>query len=218
MLVKDIMTRHPITASPDMPVTEAQAMMGENHVRHLPVVGDGKRLLGLITRQRLSLKADELGSLNVWEITRHISHLRVKQVMLKRKQVITIDPDRTAERAASVMTDHKISGLPVLEDEIVVGILTETDLLKAFQIMLGLPMEGVRVTMRMPNRKGEFNKLSTVVARMGWGVTGMGSFPTPRSPGQYDLVLKITDVTIEEVRETLSNIPDQEIVDIRTVV
>lgn len=218
MLVKDIMTRHPITASPEMPVTEAQGMMAENHIRHLPVVGDGKRLLGLITRQRLSLKADELGSLNVWEITRHISQMTVKQVMLKKGQVITIAPDRTAERAARVMTDHKISGLPVIEESVVVGILTETDLLKAFQIMLGLPMEGVRVTVRMPNRKGEFNKLSAIIAQRGWGVTGMGSFPTPRSPNHYDLVLKIPDVGIDEVREALSAIPDQEIVDIRTVV
>ncbi|NOZ48494.1 MAG: CBS domain-containing protein [Chloroflexi bacterium] len=218
MLVKDIMTRHPILVAPETPVTEVQSIMVENQVRHLPVAGDGKRLQGLITRQRLALSADELGSLNVWEITRHISQLTAKQIMLKKAQVITIDPDRTVERAAALITDHKISGLPVIENGIIVGILTETDLLRAFQIMLGLPMAGVRVTVRMPNRKGEFNKLSTVLAQKGWGVAGMGSFPTPRHSGQYDLVLKISDVSVEEVKEALSDIPDQTIVDIRTVV
>ncbi len=218
MLVKDIMTRHPIMAASDTPVTEVQSIMSQNGIRHLPVVGDGKRLQGLITRQRLALKADELGSLNVWEITRHISQLRAGQIMLKRAQVITVTPNRTVERAAALLTDYKISGLPVVEEEIVVGIITETDLLRAFQIMLGLPMSGVRVTVRMPNRKGEFNKLSSVIAQNGWGVTGMGSFPTPRNPGKYDLVLKIPDVSVDEVQEALSSIPDQTIVDIRAAV
>jgi len=46
MLVKDYMTRHPLMAAPTMPIVEAQRYMGENNIRHLPVVGDGKRLLG----------------------------------------------------------------------------------------------------------------------------------------------------------------------------
>ena len=53
MLVKDYMTRHPSMAEPNMSVVEAQRYMWENGIRHLPVVGDGKRLLGLVTRQTL---------------------------------------------------------------------------------------------------------------------------------------------------------------------
>jgi CBS domain-containing protein len=53
MLVKDYMTRHPLMAEPTTSIIEAQRYMGENNVRHLPVVGDGKRLLGLVTRQSL---------------------------------------------------------------------------------------------------------------------------------------------------------------------
>jgi len=46
MLVKDYMTRHPLMADPTMSIVEAQRYMGENNIRHLPIVGDGKRLLG----------------------------------------------------------------------------------------------------------------------------------------------------------------------------
>ena len=70
MLVKDYMTRHPIMIAPDTPAVDAQNLMIENNVRHLPVVGDGKRLLGLITRERLRVPPTDLGSLNVWEISR----------------------------------------------------------------------------------------------------------------------------------------------------
>lgn len=218
MLVKDRMTRHPILISPTTLAAEAQSIMAANNIRHLPVAGDGKRLLGLITRQQLAMKPDDLGSLNVWEISRYLGRLTAAKIMLRAEQVITISPDRTIERAARVLTDNKIGCLPVVEDGgVVVGILTETDLLLAFQEMLGLPAEGVRVTMRMPNRKGEFNKLSAAVSKQGWGIMGIGSFPSPRRPDFYDMVLKIPHVGVAEVQDALSQVPDQEIIDIRSV-
>lgn len=218
MLVKDCMTRHPIMIPPTTPAAEAERIMAENKVRHLPVVGDGKKLEGLVTRDRLTFKPDTLTSLNVWEITRLLSNLTVKELMLKADQVHTIGPDRTIERAARMMTDYKIGCLPVIEEDIVVGIITEVDLLHSFQQMLGLPSEGVRVTVRQIERAGEGEKLVRPIAERGWSIMGIGGFPAPRKPGYYDVVLKITGVTLEEVKEVLSQVPDQEIVDIREVV
>lgn len=218
MLVKDYMTRHPILIPPETAATEAQRLMTENSIRHLPVVGDGKRLLGLITGQRLSLKPDTLGSLDVWEITRYVSDLSVEQLMLDVDEVHTIEPERTIERAARSMAQHKIGCLPVIEEEIVVGILSEIDMLRALQDMLGFAMEGVRVTMRMPDQEGEFAKLTTFIANEGWGITGIGGFPTPRRPGFYDVVLKICQVTTDQVGEKLGSIDGQELVDIRSAV
>jgi acetoin utilization protein AcuB len=212
------MTRHPVMVPPTTPATEAQKIMSENKIRHLPVVGDGKKLLGLITRQRLALKPDAMASLDVWEITRYLANLKVKNIMLKVDEVRTIDPDRTVERAARTMTDHKIGCLPVTEDNIVVGILTEIDLLRSFQEMLALRTEGVRVTMRAPDRAGEGAKLLTPLAQHGWKVMGIGIFYLPKHPGFYDSVVKIEGATIAEVKEVLSQVPDQEIVDIREVV
>jgi acetoin utilization protein AcuB len=219
MLVKDCMTRHPIMIAPEIPATEAQKIMGENKVRHLPVVGDGKRLLGLITRQRLALKPDTLASLDIWEISRYLVNLTAEKVMVKRDDVYTIEPDRTVERAARMMSDHKIGCLPVIEDgDVVIGVLTEVDLLRSFQEMLGLPAEGVRVTVRMPNKEGEFAKLTSTIAANGMGIMGIGSFPSPRRSGYYDMVLKIPEASVDKVQDVLSGIPDQEIVDIREVV
>jgi acetoin utilization protein AcuB len=218
MLVKDCMTRHPIMISPTTPAADAQNIMVENKIRHIPVVGPGKRLEGLLTRQSLSYKPEMLSSLNVWEITRFLSNLTAKQLMVKANDVISIDPDRTIERAARMMSDHKIGCLPVIENEIVVGILSEVDLMNAFQAMLGMPAEGIRVTVRMPDEKGEFSKLMATLSSEGWGVMGIGSFPSPRNPGYYDAVIKIPGVSLEEVEKALSQIAGQEVVDIRTSV
>jgi acetoin utilization protein AcuB len=218
MLVKDCMTRHPIMVSPATPAAEAQHIMAENRIRHLPVVGEGKRLVGLITRQRLALNPDSVSSFNFWEISRYLANLTVAKVMLPATEVITIDPDRTVERAAKMMSDSKIGCLPVIEDNVVVGILSEVDLMTALAEMLGLPAEGVRVTIRMPDGSGQFTRLMTTVAGQNWCVMGIGSFPTPRRPGYYDVVIKISDVTTEQVRTGLSQLEDQEVVDVREVV
>ena len=82
MFVRDYMTRHPIMVEPAMPIVEAQGIMAETQVRHLPVAEQGKRLVGLITRERLRIPPADLGSLNVWEISRFLANMKVKDVMV----------------------------------------------------------------------------------------------------------------------------------------
>ncbi|MGB9592631.1 MAG: CBS domain-containing protein, partial [Anaerolineae bacterium] len=108
MLVKDYMTRHPFVAEPSMSIVEAQRLMGENNIRHLPVVGEGKRLLGLVTRSSLLVDPRRLSSLDVWEIARYLSGLTVRDVMIKARDVITIHPDATIEDAARIMVERKV--------------------------------------------------------------------------------------------------------------
>src|SRR5215510_12004192 len=122
MLVRDYMTRHPIMVGPEVGVAEAQRLMMANHVRQLPVVSDGKRLLGLVTRQRLAVSPEQLGSLDVWELTRYLSSLTVGKVMITGGDLQTIGPDATLEEAAALLIEHKLGGLPVVEDgDVVVG-------------------------------------------------------------------------------------------------
>ncbi|RIK28407.1 MAG: hypothetical protein DCC55_38705 [Chloroflexi bacterium] len=219
MLINDCMTRHPVMVSPRTTASEAQQILAENQIRHLPVVADGKQLVGLITRQRLVLKPETLGSLNVWEISRFLTGLTVQQVMVKARDLITITPDRTVERAAAIMTANKIGCLPVVdESNIVVGIVTKSDLLNSFQLMLGLPSEGVRVTVRMPDGPAEFIKLMSVLIEHNWCVMGIGTFPARRRPGYYDAVVKLPGVTADEVQAAFAQVPGQEIVDIRVAV
>lgn len=219
MLVKDCMTRHPILISPETPASEAQKIMAENNIRHLPVTGDGKRLKGLITRQSFALAPDVLASLDVWDITRYLSGLNVKNIMLDASKVYTISSEKTVERAARIMNEHKIGCLPVVEDgDVVMGIITESDLLDALQMMLGMPETGVRVTVRLPDRPGEFAKLSSALREHDMGVIGIGTYPSRGHEGYWDVVMKIRKVSQDEVASVLGDIPDQTIIDLRDVV
>ena len=215
MFVKDYMTRHPIMIEPDKRVTEAQKLMGESNIRHLPVVGDGKRLLGLITREQLQIAPEKLGSLNVWEITRYLADLTVKKVMVKLEDLYTIAPKAALEDAAALMSEHKIGCLPVIEDEIVVGVITETDLLIELQNLLGAQEQGWRVTMRVPDKTGEFAKLTSAINDKGWGVMAMGSVRAPKEPDLWDVVVKVRRCTEDELIETLKKVEGQQLIDVR---
>jgi len=130
MNVSELMTAPAITAGPDMPVLEARQLMVGRRIRHL-LVTEGDTLLGIITDRdiRLSLPSPAT-SLSVWEINYLVARLTVASVMTTT--VITVDPRRDAREAARLMLYHKIGALPVVDGGTLLGIITETDLLRAF--------------------------------------------------------------------------------------
>ena len=130
MRVRDLMTGGPIVVEPGTPVVEARQLMLKERIRHLLVVDDG-RLVGVVTDRdiRLSLPS-QATTLSVWELNYLLARLTVGEIM--SKTVIAIGPDRPATDAARLMLDHKIGGLPVVQDGAVIGIVTETDIVRAF--------------------------------------------------------------------------------------
>jgi acetoin utilization protein AcuB len=204
-------------AEPTMTIMDAQRYMGENHIRHLPIVGDGKRLLGLVTTHSLLADPSRIGSLDVWEIARYLSRLTVEQVMIRLKDIITVESNTTIEEAARIMVERKIGCLPVLEEGILVGIITETDMMSHLMKMLGGQESGVRITVRLPNVKGELSKLVSAIAAQGWGIMSLGGTYVPKDPDKWDAVVKIADATQEQIVAALSKIEGQKIVDVREV-
>jgi len=130
MRISDLMSRVVVGVPGSTPVLDARARMLKERIRHLLVVDEG-RLQGIVTDRdiRLNLPSPAT-SLSVWEINHLLARLAVAEVMTQG--VIVIGPDRDAREAARIMIDHKIGALPVLDGENLVGIITETDLLRAF--------------------------------------------------------------------------------------
>ena len=215
MLVKDYMTRHPLMVQPTMCIVDAQRFMGENDIRHLPIVGDGKRLLGLVTRQTLLVDPGRLGSLDLWEIARTLTELTVQDVMIKAKDVVSTCSDATLEDAAKTMVEKKIGGLPVLDEGIVVGIITDTDLLAHLTELLGEHVSGVRVAFRSTDRSGVLADVTNAIAGQGWGIYASGYVRTPKQPDHWDYVFKVRGVSKDEIVAVLERVPDVEILEVR---
>jgi acetoin utilization protein AcuB len=200
---------------PTMSIVEAQGIMAEMQVRHLPVVEQGKRLVGLVTRESMRIPPTELASLNVWEITRFLSNMTIADVMVKRENLVTTGPDAALEEAAQVMIRKKIGCLPVVDEGVVVGIITEIDMMAQLTELLGGNVPGVRVTIRMPNREGELAKVTGAISEQGWGIYASGGVPTPKDPDHWDCVFKVRDVPKEELLAVLEKVEGHEVIDVR---
>jgi acetoin utilization protein AcuB len=130
MKVRELMTGAPITVSPDTPVFDARQTMIKERIRHLLVV-EADRLVGIVTDRDIRLNLpSQATSLSMWEVNYLLAKLTVSKVMTT--SVIIIGPDQEATDAARLMLEHKIGALPVLDGSRLIGILTETDVLRAF--------------------------------------------------------------------------------------
>lgn len=132
MKVSELMTSvNLITAGPDTAILDARQLMLKERIRHLLVTEADGTLVGIVTDRDIRLNLpSKATSLSVWEINHLLTKLMVEQVMTQ--SVITVGPDRPAREAARLMLDHKIGALPVLDDGRLVGIITETDIVRAF--------------------------------------------------------------------------------------
>jgi acetoin utilization protein AcuB len=131
MKVHELMTGRLITVPGDTPVLEARHVMVRERIRHLLVTSAGGELEGIVTDRDIRLNLpSQATSLSVWEMNHLLSRLTVDSIMTK--SVITVGPDRDAADAAQLMLDHKIGALPVMDGGRLVGIVTETDMLRAF--------------------------------------------------------------------------------------
>jgi CBS domain-containing protein len=127
-LVKDWMTPDPIVVSPATTLPEAHDLMVKNNIRRLLVV-DSKKLKGIVTRGDVrGAEPSEATSLSIFEVNYLLARLTVEKLMTT--DMVTVGPDDPVGKAANVMSENKVSGLPVVEGDELVGIITESDIFR----------------------------------------------------------------------------------------
>ncbi len=214
MLVRERMTAHPITVQEDTSVTDALTFMRQNRVRRLPVLDRHGRLVGIVSEKDLLYASPSPATtLSVYEISYLLSKLKVKEIMTR--EVITVCPDCPLEEAARIMVDHKIGGLPVVEDGRLVGIITETDLFKVFLEMLGAREQGLRATVSVEDRPGVLAALTSEVAHLGGDIVSLGTF-YGRDRTHGTITMKVRGVEAEPLRSALERAGAQ-VLDLRSV-
>ncbi|HXZ43931.1 MAG TPA: CBS domain-containing protein, partial [archaeon] len=134
MQVKERMKRDPITVKKDDSFRYALKIIRKEGIRHLPVL-DGKKLVGIVTDRDLRQAAPSPATtLEVHELNYLLERLKIEAIMTKK--VITVAPESSLLDAAKLLMVHKIGCLPVVEQEELVGIITEKDLLQALVELL----------------------------------------------------------------------------------
>jgi acetoin utilization protein AcuB len=138
--------------------------------------------------------------------------VKVKAVMVT--DVITTTEDTPIEEAAHLMLDHKIGCLPIIRDDILVGIITETDIFRTLMELLAAREKGLRITLAGPNKAGELAKVTKAVADEGGYISACGTFNLEDTT-QKGITLKVRNVDQEVLVDALKQIEGSNIIDIR---
>ena len=187
MLVKERMTENPWTVDETTPLLEAGEIMRKNKICRLAVLREGK-LIGIITHDDL-LKASPSAAttLSIWELNYVLSKIMVKDAMTKAP--VTVKPETTLEEAAMLMRSKDVGALPVLADDKLVGIITESDIFDAFLDLMGLQEVGTRVAIDLENRTGVLAEITDLIKAEGMNIVSMALFHRNLKSGE--LVLRL---------------------------
>jgi acetoin utilization protein AcuB len=189
MRIRDIMTKNPMTVSSETLVLDAQKMMKENNIRRLPVV-DKDKLVGIVTQHDLlAASASPATSLSVYELNYLLAKMKVKDVM--KKDPVTISPDTPFEDALRLGQERKIGSFPVVENGKLVGIATESDIVRVLTRVLGLREEGSRITIEgLGGKLGDLQKIISIVDEHKTIILSMMSMPR-QEKNDWMIVLRL---------------------------
>lgn len=139
MLVQDYMTAPALVVRPETHIVDALQFMHEHRIRRLPVVNQTQWLVGIVSeRDLLYASPSPVTMRKLRELSSQVAETAVQEIMTKR--VIVVRPDAKLAEAASLMIESKIGGLPVMDEHReVVGIITETDIMRVLVELLQRP-------------------------------------------------------------------------------
>ncbi len=191
MLVKNRMSRPPITIRESVGVDEALCLMHSEQVRRLPVVDRRGKMVGIVSElDLLKVSPSPATSLRAFEIPYLLAKIKMKDVMTQ--DVITVTEDTPLEEAARMMADHRIGGMPVMRDDRVIGMITETDLFKTFLEMLGGREEGVRISLFVPHEEGMLAKITGRISDIGLNITALSTVKG-EDPSTYLVTIRVEE-------------------------
>jgi acetoin utilization protein AcuB len=162
MKIKSLMITNPVTVTENASIQKAIELMKEKGFRHLPIVTKGNKLKGLVT----------LSDLKQGLIPAMVGDLTLTDLMIA--DPITVAPDDDIETAARLIYEHKISGMPVVKNHKLVGIITESDILRAFIDMMGILTGGSRLDVAVGDQPEAFNRAVEVIRNHGGEIINIG--------------------------------------------
>lgn len=179
MFVKDFMTANPVAVSPETSIQDALKLMKTHGFGRLPVLSKNK-LVGILTEADvMKVSPSPATTLSVYEINYLVSKVRVSEAMTKSP--VTVSPDDTVEYAVLTMRDNNIGGVPVMDGDKLVGIITESNVFEALIEMLGFRRAGVRITVDVPDRVGVIAQIADLIKQRGVSIISLATYTKPEA-------------------------------------
>lgn len=162
MLIRHWMTKDVITVTPETSMLKASKLMKEHDIRRLPVVDTQMNVVGIVSdRDIKDASPSKATTLDMHELYYLLSELKIKAIMTHNP--VTVAPTDTVESVAMLMEEKGFGGLPVVEDDKLVGIITDHDLFKVLISITGARQGGMQLAFNLPDQPGSMRPIFDVL-------------------------------------------------------
>ncbi len=205
MLVKEWMAKNPIVIDENTSIMKATQIMKEHGIRRIPVVRDNK-LIGIISDRDIKEAApSKATSLDVHELYYLLSEIKVKDIMTPNP--VTLKENDSVEKAAVIMLENRISGMPVIDDEHhVIGIITQTDVFKVMISITGAYKSPIQIAFEMEDSPGSLNKLLNLIREQGGRIVSVLTSHENMPEGKREVYIRLMDMPDNELNELVENL------------
>lgn len=201
MLIRNWMTTDVVTISPDTSLLKLGKIMKDKDVRRLPVVDAKGHLIGIVSdRDVRDASPSKATTLDMYEMHYLLAEIKASDIMTA--DPITVTPTDTVERAAMIMLDNKIGGLPVVDDnDCLRGIISEQDVFKALVIITGVREGGIQLGFAIANKPGAMKPIFDLLRQRGARIISI--LTTNNNEGERHIFLRLKDMNSLEAEKAL---------------
>jgi acetoin utilization protein AcuB len=186
MIVEEIMKTEIVTVTPTVSIAETMRLMETKKIRHIPVIDADQQLVGIVTLSDIRDAAP-----SIFRANEHVEDMQNPVETIMKKDVITGHHLDFVEEIAALFYEHKIGCLPITNDRKLVGIVTETDLLRTLVELTGAHQPGSQIEIRVPNLAGKLSDITSKIKNRKANILSVLVYPDKKNDQYKILVIRL---------------------------
>lgn len=186
MIVEEIMKTNVAVLFPTNTIADAITLMESEHIRHIPIVNKENHLVGLVTVARIREATP-----SIFRANEHPEDLKKTIDTIMEKDVITGHPLDFVEEVAALFYEHKISCIPIINNRKLVGIVTETDLLRTMVELTGAHQPGSQIEIKVPNITGVLSDIAGIIRNRKANILSVLVYPDKEDEQNKIIVIRV---------------------------
>ncbi|HZG60844.1 MAG TPA: acetoin utilization AcuB family protein [Anoxybacillus sp.] len=172
MIIEQIMKTNVATLTPTNTIADAIEMIKQHKIRHIPIINENRKVIGIVTDRDI-----RDASPSIFHADEHLEDFQKPVSTIMKTNVITGHPLDFVEEVAALFYEHRISCLPIVKDEKLVGIVTETDLLYTLVQLTGAHQPGSQLEVKVPNRAGMLSEIASIFRKRNVNISSVLVYP-----------------------------------------
>ncbi|CRK84433.1 acetoin utilization AcuB family protein [Neobacillus massiliamazoniensis] len=186
MIIEEIMKTEIATLFPTNTIADAMELMEVKRIRHIPIVNAENHLVGLVTVAKIREATP-----SIFHANEHLEDMKKTIDTIMEHDVITGHPLDFVEEVAGLFYEHKISCMPIINNQKLVGIITETDLLRTMVELTGVNQPGSQIEIKVPNITGVLSDIAGVISKRKANILSVMVYPDKEDNHNKIIIVRV---------------------------